>query len=49
MKKILILMLLSVFTGSCIVNAQRADYNVIPLPKEVKADSVQMFTLCQGM
>ena len=49
MKKILILMLLSVFTGSCIVNAQRADYNVIPLPKEVKADSVQMFTLRQGM
>ena len=49
MKKILILILLSVFTGSCIVNAQRADYNVIPLPKEVKADSVQMFTLCQGM
>ena len=29
--------------------AQRADYNVIPLPKEVKTDSVHSFVLREGM
>ena len=28
-----------------IVNAQRANYNIIPLPKEVKTDTTQQFTL----
>ena len=49
MKKILALMLLTILTGNSIINAQRADFNVIPMPKEVKADSVQMFILRQGM
>lgn len=31
------------------LKGQRADYNVIPLPKEVKADSKQMFILRKGM
>ena len=29
--------------------AQRASYNIIPLPKEVKADTTQFFTLKGGM
>ena len=49
MKRILALMLLTILTGNSIINAQRADFNVIPMPKEVKADSVQMFILRQGM
>ena len=49
MKKILALLLLIILTGNSIINAQRADFNVIPMPKEVKADSVQMFILRQGM
>ena len=32
-----------------IVNAQRANYNIIPLPKEVKTDTTQQFTLKGGM
>ncbi len=31
------------------VSAQRANYNIIPLPKEVKADTTQLFTLTGGM
>ena len=42
-------MLLTILTGNSIINAQRADFNVIPMPKEVKVDSVQMFILRQGM
>ena len=30
-------------------SAQRATYNIIPLPKEVKADTTQLFTLAGGM
>jgi len=30
-------------------SAQRASYNIIPLPKEVKADTTKMFTLTSGM
>ena len=29
--------------------AQKANYNIIPLPKEVKADTTQQFTLKEGM
>ena len=42
-------MLLLVFVGSIFTKAQRADYNVIPLPKEVKVNDSQVFTLSQGM
>ena len=49
MKQFLLLILISAFMGTHTLNAQRADFNVIPLPKEVKADSVQMFTLRTGM
>ncbi len=49
MKKLLTFLLITAFTSTLTVKAQRADYNVIPLPKEVKADSVQMFTLRSGM
>lgn len=28
---------------------QRADYNIIPMPKEVKVDTAHVFTLSQGM
>lgn len=31
------------------VSAQRANYSIIPLPKEVKADTTQLFTLTGGM
>ena len=41
-------MLLASVAGSAVM-AQRANYDVIPLPKEVKMDSVNVFTLCQGM
>lgn len=49
MKHFLLLILISVFISAPAIKAQRADYNVIPLPKEVKIDSVQTFTLRQGM
>ena len=42
------LMLLASVAGSAVM-AQRANYDVIPLPKEVKMDSVNVFTLRQGM
>ena len=32
-----------------VVSAQRASYDIIPLPKEVKADTTQLFTLTAGM
>ena len=41
-------MLLASVVGSAVM-AQRANYDVIPLPKEVKMDSVNVFTLRQGM
>ena len=49
MKRHLLIMLLLVFVGSIFTKAQRADYNVIPLPKEVKVNDSQVFTLSQGM
>lgn len=49
MKKFLSIILLLVFVGAISAKAQYVDYNVIPLPKEVKVDSEQVFTLCQGM
>ena len=49
MKQFLLLILISAFISTPSIKAQRADYNVIPLPKEVKADSEQTFTLRQGM
>ena len=49
MKQFLLFVMISAFICAPALKAQRADYNVIPLPKEVKSDSVQMFTLRQGM
>ena len=44
---------IGLFILACIaavsVYAQRASYNIIPLPKEVKADTTQFFTLKGGM
>ena len=31
------------------LSAQTANYNIIPLPKEVKIDTTQAFSLCDGM
>jgi len=42
---ILVLACLAILSTS----AQRASYNIIPLPKEVKADTTKMFTLTSGM
>ena len=42
---LVILACVAVFSAS----AQRASYNIIPLPKEVKADTTQFFTLTSGM
>ena len=50
MKRIYLTLLMFVaLAGNFMATAQRADYNVIPLPKEVKADSVQSFVLREGM
>lgn len=38
-----------VIAGTLSANAQRAEYDVIPLPKEVKVDSANMFVLKNGM
>lgn len=50
MKKRLFLSIL-LFSFLCIgtAMAQRADYDVIPLPKSVELDSSKVFNLCQGM
>lgn len=45
----ILLGLFVIFTNQTVVTAQKADYNVIPLPKEIKVDSVRTFTLRQGM
>lgn len=42
-------LLLLVCVVACSVWAQRASYNIIPLPKEVKADTTQIFTLKSDM
>ena len=38
-----------VIAGTLFANAQRAEYDVIPLPKEVKVDSANVFVLKNGM
>ena len=38
-----------VISGTLSANAQRAEYDVIPLPKEVKVDSANVFVLKNGM
>lgn len=38
-----------VIAGTLSANAQRAEYDVIPLPKEVKIDSANVFVLKNGM
>ena len=38
-----------VIAGTLSANAQRAEYDVIPLPKEVKVDSASVFVLKNGM
>ena len=44
---------LGLFVFVCIAaltaSAQKANYNIIPLPKEVKTDTTQQFTLKGGM
>ena len=42
-------LLLLVCMGAFSAWAQRASYNIIPLPKEVKVDTTQFFTLANGM
>ena len=42
-----IYILLTMFVCAGTVNAQRANYDVIPLPKSVKVDSVKVFNLCK--
>ena len=49
MKKLFLLIAtVACFAGNAAM-AQRADYNIIPLPKQVEADSTQHFTLQAGM
>ena len=38
-----------VIAGTLSANAQRAEYDVIPLPKEVKVDSANVLELKKGM
>lgn len=38
-----------IFAVQTVAVAQKADYNVIPLPKEISVDSINTFTLRQGM
>ncbi len=48
MKSLFISLLsIALFVCTATVNAQRADYDVIPLPKSVKVDSVKVFKLCK--
>ena len=42
-------LVLLALAGNAMAKTERADYDVIPLPKEVKEDSTQVFTLQQGM
>lgn len=50
MKKLFILtFIIACFTSNNVIMAQRADYNIIPLPKQVEADTTQFFTLQSGM
>ena len=50
MKKILLsICMFLAFGNAMTMSAQVADYNVIPLPKEVKTDTTQSFTLTNEM
>lgn len=50
MKKLfLTLIALVIFAGNFSVWAQRANYQIIPLPKQVEVDDTQTFTLQSGM
>lgn len=50
MKKLsFFLFIVLVIAGTLSANAQRAEYDVIPLPKEVKVDSANVFVLKNGM
>ena len=50
MKKLSIFLFIAmVLAGTLSSNAQRAEYDVIPLPKEVKVDSANVFVLKNGM
>ncbi len=48
MKRLLLFSTSLLFLFS-VASAQRASYDIIPLPKEVKADTTQFFTLSGGM
>ena len=48
MKNIFLFVVLAI-AGTLSANAQRAEYDVIPLPKEVKVDSANVFVLKNGM
>lgn len=49
MKKTAFLLLCSIGLFSSNVRAERANYNIIPQPKSVQADTTQTFTLQDGM
>lgn len=50
MKKLFFFLFIAlVIAGTLSANAQRAEYDVIPLPKEVKVDSANVFVLKNGM
>lgn len=50
MKKLsLFLFCIMAIISTLSANAQRAEYDVIPLPKEVKVDSANVFVLKNGM
>lgn len=50
MRKLSIFLFIAlVIAGTLSANAQRAEYDVIPLPKEVKVDSANVFVLKNGM
>ena len=49
MKKLFLLTIIIACFASYTALAQRADYNIIPLPKQVETDTTQYFTLQTGM
>ncbi|MBR4994550.1 MAG: beta-N-acetylhexosaminidase [Alistipes sp.] len=48
-KNFLLIVLLAVVFGVMPAMAQRADYRIIPTPKSVEVDTLQYFTLAEGM
>jgi spermidine/putrescine-binding protein len=49
MKKLFLLTIIIACLVGNTALAQRADYNIIPLPKQVETDTTQYFTLQTGM